>query len=250
MNPFTYTAKGSPIGSFYGYTVDHVAKDQAEIDALNTKAPNGIYQDGIKPGDFIFKDINGDGQLTDADQKVLGNAMPKFLYGINGSVRYKKFDLNIVISGVSGLKIANTTRFFTHNASTGGNSTTAFLDRWRKPGDVAALPRAGQSITAGGNLRPSDFFLENGSYTRLRNVTIGFTIPNQSITSLTGNVITNLRFYIAAENLVTITKYKGYDPEVSSLNSDRGEGFIFRRGMDNFQLPQPRIFMAGVQIGL
>lgn len=250
LNPFTYTAKGSPIGSFYGYTVDHVAKDQAEIDALNTKAPNGIYQDGIKPGDFIFKDINGDGQVTDADQKVLGNAMPKFLYGINGSVRYKNFDLNIVISGVSGLKIANTTRFFTHNASTGGNSTTAFLDRWRKPGDVAALPRAGQSITAGGNLRPSDFFLEDGAYTRLRNVTIGFTVPNQSITSLTGNVITSVRFYIAAENLLTITKYKGYDPEVSSLNSDRGEGFIFRRGMDNFQLPQPRIFMAGIQIGL
>lgn len=250
LNPLTYTAKGSPIGSFYGYSVDHVAKDQAEIDALNAKAPNGVYQDGIKPGDYIFKDINGDHQVTDSDQKVLGNPMPKFLYGINGSVRYKKFDLNIVISGVSGLKIANTTKFFTENASTGGNSTTAYLNRWRKPGDVAEFPRAGQSITAGGNLRPSDFFLEDGAYTRLRNVTIGYTIPNQSISRLTNNVINNLRFYIAAENLLTITKYQGYDPEVSSLNSDGGEGFIFSRGMDNFQLPQPRVFMAGIQIGL
>lgn len=250
INPFTYTAKGSPIGSFYGYTVGSVAKDKAEIDALNAKAPGGKYQDGLLPGDFIFKDINGDNQLTDADQQVLGNAMPKFLYGINSSVRYKNFDINLVISGVTGLKIANTTRFYTHNASTGGNSTTAFLDRWKKPGDVTSLPRAGQSITAGGNLRPSDFFLENGSFLRLRNFTIGFTIPGQSINRLTKNVFTSFRLYVAAENLITITKYKGFDPEVSSLNSDRGEGFIFRRGMDNFQLPQPRIFMAGIQIGL
>ena len=189
LTPITYTAKGFPIGSFYGYNVDHVAKDQAEIDALNAKAPDGVYQVGLKPGDFIFKDLDGNNKITDADQKVLGNPMPKFIYGINGTLSYKNFDLNVVMNGVSGLKIVNTTRFFTLNASTGGNATTGILDRWRKPGDVAALPRAGQNVTAAGNLRPSDFFVEDGSFLRIRNVTVGYTIPYQKVTQITGNVL-------------------------------------------------------------
>ena len=249
LSPITYTAKGSPIGSFYGYSVDHVAKDQAEIDALNSKAPGGLYQDGLKPGDFIFKDLDGNKQLTDADQKVLGNPMPKFIYGFNASMSYKNFDLNIVMSGVSGLKLVNTTRFFTHNASTGANATTAILDRWKKPGDLAALPRAGQNVTAGGNLRPSDFFVEDGSFMRLRNLTLGYTLPANKIVSVTHNVLSSVRIYVAAENLITLTKYKGFDPEVSTLDAGNGSAFIFRRGMDNFQLPQPRIIMAGIQVG-
>ncbi len=249
LNPITYTAKGSPIGSFYGYNVDHVAKDQSEIDALNAKAPGNVYQAGIKPGDFIFKDLDGDKKVTEKDQKVLGNPMPKFVYGINGNLSYKNFDINIVISGVSGLKLVNTTRFSTVNASTGHNATTEILNRWRKPGDVAALPRAGQNVTASGNLRPSDFFIENGSYLRLRNLTIGYSIPAKNLSNFTANVLTSFRFYIAAENLVTITKYKGYDPEISTQDGGGGTSFIFRRGLDGFQLPQPRIFIAGIQLG-
>jgi hypothetical protein len=249
LSPITYTAKGSPIGSFYGYSVDHVAKDQAEIDALDAKAPGGVYQDGLKPGDFIFKDLDGDKQLTEADQKVLGNPMPKFIYGFNANMSYKNFDLNLVISGVSGLTLVNTTRFFTQSASTGANSTTAILNRWKNPGDVAALPRAGQDVTSGGNLRPSDFFVEDGSFMRLRNLTIGYTIPAAKVGMLTHNVLSSVRFYIAAENLLTITKYQGFDPEVSTLDAGNGSAFIFRRGMDNFQLPQPRVFMAGIQVG-
>ena len=250
LSSITYTAKDSPIGSFYGYNVDRVAKDQAEIDALNAKAAGGVYQDGLIPGDFIFKDLDGNNKLTDADQKVLGNPMPKFVYGINGTAKFKSFDVNLVMSGVSGLKLVNTTRFYTHNASTGGNSTTGILDRWRKTGDVAALPRAGQNVTAAGNLRPSDFFIEDGSFLRVRNMTFGYTIPNQNLSAITKSVLNSVRIYISAENLLTFTKYNGYDPEVSTLNSQGGDAFIFRRGMDNFQLPQPRIFMAGFQIGL
>jgi TonB-linked SusC/RagA family outer membrane protein len=250
LSTITYTAKGFPIGSFYGYNVDHVAKDQAEIDALNAKAPGGIYQAGLKPGDFIFKDLNGDNKVTDADQKVLGNPMPKFIYGINATISYKNFDFNLVMSGVSGLKLVNTTRFYTLNASTGHNATTGILNRWEKPGDIAALPRAGQDVTATGNLRPSDFFIEDGSFLRVRNVTLGYTLPNQHVRHLTGNVLSSVRIYIAAENLFTFTKYTGYDPEVSTLDGSRGDSFIFRRGMDNFQQPQPRIFMAGIQLGL
>lgn len=246
----TYTAQGSPIGSFYGYNVDRVAKNQAEIDALNSKAPGGTFQNGLLPGDFIFKDLNGDGVVNESDQKILGNPMPKFLYGINGGVTYKNFDVNLVMNGVTGVKIVNTTKFYTQNSSAGGNASTAILNRWRKDGDVATLPRAGQSTTSAGNLRPSDFFIEDGSFLRLRNLTVGYTIPKQQLSKLAGNVLTSARIYIAAENLFTVTNYNGFDPEVSTLDGTKGESFIFRRGMDNFQLPQPRIFMAGIQIGL
>ena len=104
--------------------------------------------------------------------------------------------------------------------------------------------------TAAGNLRPSDFFIEDGSFLRIRNVTIGFSIPNQHLSRLTGNVLSSVRIYIAAENLLTFTKYTGYDPEISTLDGGSGDAFIFRRGMDDFQQPQPRIFMAGIQLGL
>jgi TonB-linked SusC/RagA family outer membrane protein len=251
LSTFTYTAAGSPIGSYYGYRADHVAKDQAEIDALNIAArkatgnSSAVYQDGLLPGDFIFKDIDGDGQLTSKDQQILGSPIPKFIYGINAGVNFKNFDLNIVGAGISGSKILNANKYFTQSATTGHNSSTAMLNRWRKPGDVAALPRAGQNSTASGNLRPSDWWLEDGAYFRLRNLTVGYTIPHDALTST--HVFSSIRFYVAAQNLFTITKYSGYDPEISTQSSN-GD-YIFTRGFDDGQLPQPRTFLAGVQLG-
>ncbi len=170
LSTFTITQPGSPIGSFYGYEVDHVASTQAEIDALNAEAvkktgnPAAVYQQGLLPGDFIFKDINGRGTVTDSDQAVLGNPIPKFVYGFNAGVTYKDFDLNLVISGVAGLKILNSNKFYTDIEATGHNAETSILNRWRTSGDIAALPRAGQDVTANGNLRASDWWLENGDY--------------------------------------------------------------------------------------
>jgi len=249
LNGLTLTRQGSPIGAFYGYRVDHVASTQAEIDALNTIAKQksgnaaAVYQAGIKPGDFLFKDLDGNGIVNVADQQVLGSAIPKFIYGFNLSGNYKNFDLNLVVSGVTGIQLGNALKFFTENASTGHNATTAILNRWRKPGDVAALPRAGQSVTSSGNLRPSDFFIENGAYLRVRNLTLGYTFSKNTLGSLTGTVISKFRVFAAAQNLFTITDYKGYDPEVS------GSDFIFGRGIDNGQVPQPRTFIAGIQVG-
>jgi TonB-dependent starch-binding outer membrane protein SusC len=250
LNSITYTAKGFPIGSFYGYNVDHVAKDQAEIDALNSKSPGGVYQDGLLPGDFIFKDLDGDKSVTDKDQKILGNPMPKISYGMNGSIAYKQFDLNVVINGLSGLKLVNATKFYTANASTGHNTTTKILQRWVKPGDNAALPRAAQSTTASGNLRPSDFFVENGAFLRVRNITVGYTVPKNILNRISsGRVFASARIYVAAQNLLTFTKYSGYDPEISTQGGGGGDAFIFRRGIDDGQLPQPRIFIGGIQFG-
>ncbi|WP_343746572.1 TonB-dependent receptor [Chitinophaga sp.] len=244
----TYTAAGSAIGAFYGYRLDHVARDADEINALNLEAakrtgkPDAKYQDGLLPGDFIYKDIDGDGVVTAKDQEILGSAIPKYIYGINAGVTYKNFDLNLVLSGVSGSKLLNGLKLYTSFMSTGHNAGTDILDRWRKPGDVAALPRIGQNVTGNGNLRPSDWWLEDGSYLRLRNITVGYNVPASTLTSTTKGSLKSLRVYIAAQNLITITRYSGYDPEVAG-------DYLFARGIDQGQVPQPRTFLAGVQLG-
>ncbi|HZX57845.1 MAG TPA: SusC/RagA family TonB-linked outer membrane protein, partial [Mucilaginibacter sp.] len=252
----TMTKPGIPIGAYYGYKVDHVAKDQAEIDALNAKAqqktgnPSAVYQAGLLPGDFIFKDLNGDGTVDSKDQQLLGSGIPKFIYGINLGATYHNFDLNVVLSGVQGVQIGNSLKFYTEFAATGHNATTAILNRWEKPGDNAALPRAGQNDNGSGNLRPSDFFIDNGAYLRARNITLGYTFNKATLQSFSGNVLSRLRVYIAAENLFTITGYKGYDPELSTVNGDNNSNdTIFNRNIDNGAVPQPRTFLFGIQAG-
>jgi len=253
LNGIELTQPGIPVGAFYGYKVDHVASSQAEIDALNkiaqqkTGNPNAVYQAGLLPGDFIFKDLNGDGTVDAKDQTVLGSAIPKFIYGINLGATYHNFDLNVVLTGEQGVQIANSLNFYLDNASTGHNASTALLNRWEKSGDVAECPRAGQDETASGNLRPSDFFIENGSYLKLRNITLGYTFNNSTLKSFSGNVLSKLRIYVAAENLLTITGYKGYDPEISTQSSS-GD-YIFSRGIDDGQVPNPRTFLVGIQAG-
>lgn len=244
----TYTAAGNAIGSFYGYRLDHVARDADEITVLNQEAakktgkPDAKYQDGLLPGDFIYKDIDGDGVVTAKDQEILGNAIPKYIYGINAGVTYKNFDLNLVLSGISGSKLLNGLKLNTSFMSTGHNAGTDILDRWRKPGDVAALPRIGQNVTGNGNLRPSDWWLEDGSYLRLRNITIGYNAPVSMLSNATKGAVKSLRIYIAAQNLVTLTRYTGYDPEVAG-------DYLFARGIDQGQVPQPRTFLSGIQLG-
>lgn len=244
----TYTAAGYAIGSFYGYRLDHVARDAAEIAALDQEAakktgqPNAKYQDGLLPGDFIYKDIDGDGVVTAKDQEILGNAIPKYIYGINAGVTYKSFDLNLVLSGISGLKLLNGLKLNTSMMATGHNASTDILNRWRKPGDVAALPRIGQNATGNGNLRPSDWWLEDGSYLRLRNITIGYNAPLPMLNSITKGTVRSLRIYIAVQNLITLTNYTGYDPEIAG-------DYLFARGIDQGQVPQPKTFLAGIQLG-
>jgi len=252
----TLTQPGIPIGAFYGYRVEGVAKDQAEIDALNKTAqqktgnPNAVYQSGLLPGDFIFKDLNGNGTVDSKDQQVLGSSIPKFMYGINLGATYHNFDLNVVLSGVQGVQIGNSLLSSLDFAETGHNASTAILNRWEQSGDNAALPRAGQNVTGSGNLRPSDFFIQNGAYLRARNITLGYTFTKATLQSFSGNVLTSLRLYIAAENLFTITGYKGYDPELSTTNGDNNTyDTIFNRGIDNGQVPQPRTFLFGIQAG-
>lgn len=252
----TLTQPGSPIGALYGYRVAGIASTQAQIDALNKMAQEktgntgAVYQTGLLPGDFIFKDLNGDGFVDSKDQQILGSSIPKFMYGINAGATYHNFDLNVVLSGVQGVQIGNSLLSTLDFAATGHNASTAILNRWEKPGDNAALPRAGQDDSGSGNLRPSDFFIQNGAYLRARNITLGYTFSKTALQSFAANVLSRLRIYVAAENLFTITGYKGYDPELSTVNGDNNTyDTIFNRGIDNGQIPQPRTFLFGIQAG-
>lgn len=251
-NNATRTEIGQPIGSFYGYRVDHVAVSQAEVDSYNAKAieltgdPAALYQPSLKPGDILFRDLNGDGVITDQDREFLGSPIPKIQYGGNITLGWKNFDFMASIFGVAGVKIWNDNNYWLEGTSRPFNSSADLNSRWKQEGDISDFPRAGQNATSNLNLRPSDRWVKDGAFMRLRNVTLGYALPK----SILGSNLSNVRFYITAQNLVTITKYDGYDPELGNGNNSSDDSrFIFSRGIDSGNYPQPRTYMVGVQVG-
>lgn len=245
----TRTEVGQPIGSFYGYVYDHVAIDAADIKRYDdiakqkTNNPGAVYQSGLLPGDRIFKDVNGDGIVDNSDQTFLGSPVPKWNYGFNLNFAYKSFDLMASLQGVAGVDIINGMKYYLEGVALPFNTKTTVLDRWQKPGDVTDIARAGQNYGTAANLRASSWYVENGGFARIRNVTLGYTVPEGKIKPLTSNILSNLRIYFTGQNLFTFTDYTGYDPEVS------GGNFIFGRGIDTGAIPQPRTLMLGLQVG-
>jgi hypothetical protein len=226
--------------------VDHVAIDAADIDKYNAMARQktgnaaAIYQAGARPGDFLYRDLNGDGLLTDQDQQILGDPLPRFIYGGNVGVTYKNFDFNLTFTGAAGLKIYNQLNYTLRGTAVLHNTSVDMINRWRQPGDIAKYPRAGQNPAD--NLKPSDLYIENGSFMRIKTISVGYNLPDGFLNSFTRGIFRKVRCYIAAENMITLTPYSGLDPEISAKGS-----FIFARGIDTGQLPQPKNFLAGVQ---
>ncbi|QDA61266.1 SusC/RagA family TonB-linked outer membrane protein [Hymenobacter jejuensis] len=219
---------GYPFNSFYGFVADGLFQTADEV----TAAPK--QQAGTAPGDIRFKDLNGDGVITAADRRFIGNPNPDFTYGITNTLGYKGFDLSFFIQGSQGNEIYNLNKYLTESALYGSFSGgTRLLNRWTGPGTSTDVPRAING-DPNGNLRTSTYFIEDGSYVRLKNITIGYTLPRSIMSRLSA---TQFRLYVTAQNLVTLTKYSGYDPEVSSTGIDRG---IY---------PQSRTLLGGVSIG-
>jgi TonB-linked SusC/RagA family outer membrane protein len=245
----TKTDVGAAIGSFYGFQVDQVVSSAADVARYNEQAvAKGFksYQDGLKAGDIVYKDLNGDGRITDADQSFLGSAIPVWTYGGSVNLSYKALDLSMGLAGIGDVKVYNALRYWTEGTTRPFNSSTAVLNAWKKDGDITDMPRSGQNTPS--NLRASDRFLENGSFMRLRNLTLGFSVPKTVLNSTGGKVFSSFRIYATAMNLLTLTKYKGYDPEVSASVND-AKSFIFTKGVDTGQYPQPRTFLIGLQVG-
>jgi hypothetical protein len=246
----TMTKAGKPIGYFYGYVVDGIFQNQAEIDAANALGDNTVaYQPNAAPGDIRFKDLNGDGVITADDKRMIGSALPNFTFGVNFSANYKNFDATLFLQGVQGNEIYSITKYYLEAKDRLFNAGTAILDAWTHEGQKTDVPR----LVLGDpnrNSRASTRFVEDGSYIRVKNVTIGYTIPTDKLKALTNDNLSKLRVYFSGTNLLTFTKYKdGYDPEIGSFNGN-GPGGMFQSGIDYGQYPQPRQLTFGVQLGL
>jgi len=244
-NNITRTEAGHSIQGFYGYKTDGLFQSQAEIDAANALDGNATtkFQDNAAPGDIRFKDLNGDGVINSDDQQYLGSYLPKFNYGLNFSANYKSFDFTLFFQGVQGNKIYNGTKVLTQGMLRLFGAETKVLDAWRPDHTNTDMPRA-VSGDPNGNTRVSDRFIEDGSYLRLKNFSIGYTVPSDVLRGFAKGSISKVRVYVSSQNLFTITKYTGYDPEIGARNNAN-----LVSGIDYGQFPQPRTIMAGVQLG-
>ncbi len=244
------TVVGESIGSFYGYKTDGLYQNAAEVAAALPDANSS----GPVPGDIRFVDVSGpdgvpDGVINSFDRTNIGSPLPKFYYGINLSASYKGLDISILLQGVSGQKVYNGTRQSMEDLRGSQNFLTSTLGYWDGEGTSNSMPRllAGDDDPNNNN-RYSDRWIENASFMRIRNVQLGYNIPMGKLTSLTNGAITRFRVYIAAQNLMTFTKYSGYDPEVTrGFSFQKGEAPL-ANGQDSGSSPQPRILQVGWQL--
>ena len=228
-----YAEVGTPMGVFHGVKTDGIFQTQAEIDAyLNNEG--GKIQPNAKPGDIRFVDSNGDGKISDEDRVVIGAPFPDFTGGLNLTAEMYGFDFNMFLYASIGQDIYDATRRYDMN---GTNYNAGWLNRWTGEGTSNYYPRV-TFVDNNLNMKTvSDFFVHDGSFVRLRNITLGYTLPKNVVSALK---ITRLRLYVAAENLWTFTKYEGYDPEIG--------GGVFSNGVDHGIYPQPRTIMTGVNV--
>jgi TonB-linked SusC/RagA family outer membrane protein len=235
----TNTAPGEAVQSFYGWKTEGIFQSAAEVAGHATQVAGAA---GTAPGDIKFRDMNKDGVIDSKDRVFLGSFIPKLTYSFNLGANYRNFDLGVFFQGVSGNKIYNATRVITEGMIRFFNAGTQVLDAWTPTHTNTSIPRAILS-DPNGNARTSDRFIENGSYLRMKNIMLGYTIPGASLEKMTKGVVKNFRLYISAQNLLTITKYKGYDPEVGN----RTPGSNLTNGIDFAVYPQPKAFQVGLQ---
>ncbi|PCH52926.1 MAG: SusC/RagA family TonB-linked outer membrane protein [Flavobacteriaceae bacterium] len=231
MGPITRTQVGESYNSFYGYQTDGIFQNVAEVDAYRNNAGDLIQPDA-SPGDFKWVDANGDGSITDDDKTFIGSPLPKLTFGITLNTDYKGFDFMLFTQGVSGNKIFQGLRRL--DIPTANYSSVA-LSRWTGEGTSNNFPRLVDGDPNGNFSKASNFYLENGDFLRLKTIQIGYTLPSEIMSKIGAQ---KLRLYITGENLVTLTKYTGYDPEIG--------GNIL--GIDRGYYPQAKSMMLGINL--
>lgn len=225
-NAYFITRVGEPIGCYYLPVVEGVFKNQQEVDEalhyVDSKSNYGLNDS--KPGDFKFKDVNGDGVLdiSDTDRAIVGNYMPDFTYGFSGSLRWKGIDFGIVFQGVYGNEILNLSRRYFYNHEENMNNYKGALNRWKSEEN----PGSGMNVRAnrvskGQNGNTSTWHVEDGSYLRIKNISLGYTLP----TCWTKKIfLQSARIYCSIQNPFTFTNYEGYNPEVSNRSAATTNG--------------------------
>lgn len=238
----TNTAPGHPIQSFYGWVVEGIFQNADEV------SKHAKQTAGTAPGDLMFKDISGpegkpDGVIDNFDRTFLGTFIPKLTYSFNLNANYKNFSLNVFFQGVQGNKIYNATRTATEGMIRFFNAGTQVLNAWTPTNTNTNVPRA-ISSDPNQNARPSTRFLEDGSYLRLKNISLSYNVPDKSLQSITKGTVKNFRIYVSAQNILTFTKYSGFDPEVG--NRTPGSSSL-TNGIDYAVYPQPKGYQVGIQ---
>ena len=229
----TYTTEGMPIGAFWGYVTDGLIQTQEQLDAVK----RADYQPNAELGDVLFVDTNNDGKLDSNDRTMIGNPIPDVIYGINVGMAWKGFDLNLQFSGTIGNDIFNAMRWYTYFPNDMTNKDRALLNYWTPQNTNTDIPRL-TPVDNNDNDRFSDMYVENGSFLRLKNATLGYTLPSV-LTQKIG--MQRVRFYVSGTNLFTISSYTGMDPEV-------GQSSSASRGIDYGIYPQSISFTGGINV--
>ena len=248
----TSTSVGQEVGEFYGYKSLGIFQSQAQINALNANAvAHGFqyYQNAfVKPGDRYFADVNGDGTVNASDLTSLGSPLPKFYGGLNLDGSYKSFDFNLYFYGEYGNKIFNfaesSLESFQNRSFVGVENISEqyYQNAWTPANHSNTYARITANDDAIGDNVASSAYIENGSFLKLKNATIGYTLPKTMMSKLG---ITKLRVYVSTQNLFTITKYKGLDPELGTT-----DGSATQNGIDNGTYPSSKFYTIGLNLTL
>ncbi|HBG41134.1 MAG TPA: TonB-dependent receptor [Porphyromonadaceae bacterium] len=231
------TYVGGPIGRFWGYKQTGIFQNQEEINKYVDKKGVKI-QPNAQPGDFKFAKLTEEGALNDNDRTFIGNPNPDLIFGVNLGFNYKNFDFSAFFQGAVGNDIYNVAK---GNLATAGRQNAladAYAKAWRKEGDQTVYPRITNSDT-NDNYRISSFYVEDGSYIRLQNIQLGYTIPKQLVEKT--KLFSSCRWYVSAQNLFTLTGYTGLDPEI-------GVASPLNMGIDNTRYPTSRTLVIGCNL--
>ncbi|MBK5209116.1 MAG: TonB-dependent receptor [Flavobacteriaceae bacterium] len=231
MGNVTRTQPGQSFNAFYGYQTNGIFQNANDVTSYVNASGTPIQPDAV-PGDFKWTDFNGDGTITDDDRTFIGTPIPKYTFGLTLNLDYKGFDFLLFTQGVAGNKIfQGLRRLDVANA----NHQTSVLSRWTGEGTSNDYPRLTNNDPNGNFGKFSDFYLEKGDYLRFKTVQIGFTLPTSAINKIGAS---KLRLYVTGENLLTLTDYTGFDPEIG--------GDVM--GIDKGYYPQARSFMFGLNL--
>lgn len=255
------TQEGQPIGMFYGFKVkgmvresdmENLAIDNANYNSATQSFPAGYQLKGparstassnpLQPGDLYFEDVNGDGVVNDADKRVIGSPYPKFIYGFALTASYKNFDFSSSFNGSYGNEVLDGQDYYLFNMEGSGNQYSIVKERYRseaEPGN-GKIFRASRGGTQSNSTRLSTFYLQDGSYLRCTNLMLGYSLPSKW---LSDKGLSNARLYVSVDNAFTLTKYKGYNPEV-----DYNNGANLTPGVDYGKYPLVRGYNVGVKL--
>ncbi len=233
IGTITRAENGHPFPFFYGYKTAGIFQTLDEVNSY-VNADGKPIQPNAQPGDVRFVDVNGDGQIDNNDRTDIGNGTPKWTFGVNFNASWKGFDFNMFWQGVAGVDVFDATRRTDISSS---NYPSWMLGRWTGPGTSNKIPRLYNGDA--NNWQSSDLYIFDGSYLRLKNITLGYTLPKSLTMKL---MVERLRFYVSAENLFTFTKYHGFDPEIASGGTSLG--------VDYGVYPQARTWTVGFNITL